>query len=219
MTKSSTVNSRRRGSAQPTDILEWHGLNDDRSIDYIIMLRQDALEPWEAACAIYPRPPEEFSAAMDGDEGRMEALLQKVKVGIQIRKLDSFTFREKKLIPTDKFLEWARKRGLVNDRLNGRIKRIRASTRGHSGSEIPSMRADNEILRAAISVFACEYKRAKKSIRGGKITKVLERYGELLFKDGEPPKSNRATSKLLNQCLKKLQNEFENINDYKGVRE
>lgn len=220
MKKLSPEKSRRRKPPQPSDVLEWHGLYDDRSLYYVNMLKQDALEPWEAACALYPRPPEEYDMARVGDDGRMQSLHEKIDIGIKTRKLETFTFSEKKLIPTDQFLQWARKRGLIGDKLNGRMKIIRRSTKNYSGSEIHSLRADNEILRAVISVWACEeYKRSEKNIRGGQIAKVLERYGEILFKAGEPPKSSDTTARLLNQCLKKLQKQFENKNDYKGIRE
>ena len=154
------------------------------------LLMQDAFKITDSACVLYPTAPECFEAASHGDEGRMDSLIEAIRTAIGERTLA--TSKDGDRVNPDDLIRWAKKRRLIEPDLAKAIHRLLSEKKNHSGSELWSLRADKEILSAAVALLAVRLGQRGKRVRGGALCSAIEEQADVFWADGQLPKGTRA---------------------------
>lgn len=176
---------------------------EDTAEAYKYMIKQDTLSIEEAFCVLYPESPYAFGAALHGDCGKMQSLVNDISIAVKLKKLRTEKINGTIRVYPDQLVNWGWKGGKINLRLKSYIQKIHATKKNYSGSELASLKKDVEILGAAVAVLINQEKPRRK-ISAVEIVREIELHADRFWSDKSLPKGDRAVKDLLRKHIGKL---------------
>ena len=213
----------RKPPGGPKDVLNWHSLYDDDRDDYVALLMQDALYVHEAACMLYPKSPEKYRETSQEDEGLMDSLVRLIEDSILTGDLPTIKTTPDKLVSSVELLEWAKRRGHIEERLAKWVRSIFVKKKRYTGRSIPALENDKDILGAGVAILAKELGEfIDKRVMATKLRGQIERTSSVFWPNSQSERNGSAylpvetetAEKLLSSYMTKLRKAIDNDFDY-----